>query len=47
MKLVDYKSDGGKDDAFWDHIDKLLLERRSKALTIRVENRAAFSSLYV
>ncbi|KAJ7112255.1 hypothetical protein C8R44DRAFT_741946 [Mycena epipterygia] len=44
MKLVDYKTEGGKDDGYWDYIDKLLAERRTKALTIQVENRAAFSS---
>ncbi|KAJ6608565.1 hypothetical protein B0H10DRAFT_2438997 [Mycena sp. CBHHK59/15] len=44
MKLVDYKAEGGKEDGYWDYIDKELADRRAKALEFPVEKRAAFSS---
>ena len=44
MQLIDYKENGGKEDAYWDHIDVELSERRVKALTIEAALRPAFAS---
>jgi hypothetical protein len=47
MKLVDYSAGGQPEKEFWDKIDEMLAEQREKALTIPLEERAAFTSLYV
>ncbi|KAJ7798135.1 hypothetical protein B0H14DRAFT_3492887 [Mycena olivaceomarginata] len=44
MKLVDYSAGGQPEKEFWDKIDEMLAEQREKALTIPLEERAAFTS---
>ncbi|KAJ7802029.1 hypothetical protein B0H14DRAFT_3782021 [Mycena olivaceomarginata] len=45
MKLVDYSAGGQPEKEFWDKIDEMLAEQREKALTIPLEERAAFTGL--
>lgn len=47
MKLVDYKTQAGKDDGAWDWVDQQLAKEREKALMVPPEERVAFTSLYV
>jgi len=44
MKLEDYRNGGKKDLGAWDWVDQQLADRRAKALTVPVEQRAAFVS---
>ncbi|KAJ7800037.1 hypothetical protein B0H14DRAFT_2616532 [Mycena olivaceomarginata] len=44
MKLVDYKTQAGKDDGAWDWVDQQLAKEREKVLMVPLEERAAFTS---
>ncbi|KAJ7857332.1 hypothetical protein B0H14DRAFT_2578469 [Mycena olivaceomarginata] len=44
MKLVDYKTQAGKDDGAWDWVDQQLAKEREKSLMVPLEERAMFTS---